>query len=172
MTTSRGLIPAILLGPVLVARHAAVAAPPPTPPDATDHPLSLNLKNLHWDRILPALGKSSPTISILHKDPKSGATRLLIRVPKDFHITPHWHSANETHTVLQGIFVMRCMGKQDTLREAGFNYVPARMVHEAWTTERLGALLFITVDGPWDVNFVSDLPRSMSTERAMAPKPR
>ena len=120
--------------------------------------------------MFPALGEGSPTISIVHKDPRSGATQLLVRVPKDFHVTPHWHSANETHTVLQGIFVMGCMGKQDTLREAGFNYVPARTVHEAWTTERMGALLFITVDGPWDVNFIADAPRSMSMERASTVK--
>jgi quercetin dioxygenase-like cupin family protein len=169
MRASLRLIPAALLL-ALLAVGIAAAGPPPTPPDSTDHPLNLNLKNLHWDKMLPALGEGSPTMSILHKDPKSGATQLLVRVPKDFHVTPHWHSANETHTVVQGVFVMGCMGKQDTLRAAGFNYIPARMIHEAWTTERAGAVLLITVDGPWDVNFIADPPRSRSTERASKTK--
>jgi hypothetical protein len=40
----------------------------------------------------------------------------------------------------------------------GFNYMPARMVHEAWTTA--GSVVFITVDGPWDVNWVQGPPTS------------
>jgi mannose-6-phosphate isomerase-like protein (cupin superfamily) len=149
-----------------LAAGSATAGQPPAPPDSSDAPLNLNLNGVHWDPMLPQLGAVSPMFSILHKDAKTGATQMLIRVPKDFHVTPHWHSANETHTVLQGVFVMECMGKRETLKEGGFNYIPARMVHEAWTTEKEGALLFITVDGPWDVNFVADPPRSMATERA------
>jgi len=166
MRTSLRVIPGILLSVILAVGNAAAAGPPPTPPDSTDHPLSINPKDMHWDKMMPEMGEGSPMISILHKDPKTGATQLLVRVPKDFHVTPHWHSANETHTVLQGAFVLECMGKRETLEEGGFNYVPARMVHEAWTPEKRGALLLITVDGPWDVNFVVDPPRSMSVERA------
>ena len=153
-----------------LAAGSAAAGQPPTPPDSSDAPLNLNLNDVHWDPMMPDLGALSPMISIVHKDAKSGATQVLIRVPKDFHVTPHWHSANETHTVLQGVFVMGCMGKRETLKEGGFNYIPARMVHEAWTTEKEGALLFITVDGPWDVNFVADPPRPMATERAATKK--
>jgi len=160
----------ILASAILSTSHAGAAGPPPTPPDSTDHPLFLNSKDIRWDRMLPDLGEGSPMVSVLHKDAKTGATQLLVRVPKDFHVTPHWHSANETHTVLQGVFVMECMGKRETLEEGGFNYVPARMIHEAWTTEKKGALLLITVDGPWDVNFVADPPRSMSVERASTSK--
>jgi len=156
---------AVLVCAVLAA-GTATAGQPPAPPDSGAMPLNINLNDVHWDAMMPDLGAVSPQISILHRDPKSGATQILIRVPKDFHVTPHWHSANETHTVLQGVFVMECMGKRETLKEGGFNYIPARMVHEAWTTEKEGALLFITVDGPWDVNFIGDPPRSMATERA------
>jgi hypothetical protein len=44
------------------------------------------------------------------------------------------------------------------LGPGGFNYMPARMVHEAWTTA--GAVVFITVVGPWDVNWVQGPPTS------------
>jgi quercetin dioxygenase-like cupin family protein len=161
---------AVAIAVLAGAAGTAAAGPPPTPADSTGHALNINPKDVHWDRMMPDLGEGSPMISILHKDPKTGATQVLIRVPKDFHVTPHWHSANETHTVLQGAFVMECMGKRETLEEGGFNYMPARMIHEAWTTEKKGALLFITVDGPWDVNFVADPPRSMAVERASKAK--
>jgi hypothetical protein len=51
-----------------------------------------------------------------------------------------------------------CEGHKVELGPGGFNYMPARMVHEAWTTP--GSVVFITVDGPWDVNsiFAPQLP--------------
>jgi hypothetical protein len=55
-----------------------------------------------WQMIVPELGNDSPQISILRVDPKTSATQLLIRTPKTMHIPMHWHSANETHTMIQG----------------------------------------------------------------------
>src|SRR5882762_4735368 len=98
MRASLRLVPGILLGALLAVGNVAAAGPPPMPPDSTDHPLNINSKDLHWDKMLPDLGEGSPTISVVHKDAKTGATQILVRVPKDFHVTPHWHSANETHT--------------------------------------------------------------------------
>jgi mannose-6-phosphate isomerase-like protein (cupin superfamily) len=114
---------------------------------------------MQWQRIFPELGERSSEIAILHSDPSSGATRLMIRVPKDFHVPLHWHSANETHTVLSGTFVMECEGRRESLPAGSFNYVPSKMRHQAWTTPDEGALLFITVDGPWDINWVNGPPK-------------
>jgi hypothetical protein len=44
---------------------------------------------------------------ILRIDPQIQATQLMIRVPKDFHVPRHWHSANETHTIISGTFILR-----------------------------------------------------------------
>ena len=44
------------------------------------------------------------------------------------------------------------------LEPGGFNYMPARMEHEARTTP--GPVVFITVDGAWDVNWVEGAPTS------------
>ena len=40
-----------------------------------------NYKDLKWDKILPDLGDKSPEICFLHIDPKTKATKLLIRMP-------------------------------------------------------------------------------------------
>lgn len=116
-----------------------------------------NYKDLKWDKILPDLGESSPEICILHVDPKTKATKLLIRTPKGIHIRKHWHSANETHTMIVGTAVFACDGKRIEQTPGSFNYLPAKMVHEAWVPA--GALVFITVDGAWDVNWVEGRPR-------------
>jgi quercetin dioxygenase-like cupin family protein len=135
------------------------AAPGMSHADSVAHSLNINLSDLKWNRMFPELGEKSSEISILHENPNTHATQLLIRVPKDFHVPMHWHSANETHTVIEGTFVMECEGKRVALNAGGFNYMPAHMRHEAWTTPAQGALLFITVDSAWDINWVKGAPK-------------
>ena len=127
--------------------------------------VNVNLADVPWSRMFPDYGDRSPEISILRSDPDSRATQLLIRVPKNFHVTPHWHSSNETHTVLSGTFIMKCDGRQDTLVAGGFNYVPSKMVHEAWTLPGEPTVVFITVDHGWDVNFVAGPPVPRELEK-------
>lgn len=115
-----------------------------------------NFDELKWNKILPDLGDTSPEICILHVDPKTRATKLTIRTPKAIHVRKHWHSANETHTMIRGKAVFRCDDKKVEQGPGSFNYLPAKMVHEAWLSA--GSVVFITVDGPWDVNWVDGAP--------------
>ena len=94
-------------------------------------------------------------ISILYTNPTTQATYLEIRGPGNQHIARHWHSSNETITVLKGTFTVAHDGSEDktVLAPGGFVYMPAKMIHEAWTGDE-GATYFITVDGKWDVTFV------------------
>ena len=94
-------------------------------------------------------------ISMLYTNPTTQATYLVIRGPGNQHVPRHWHSSNETITVLKGTFTVAHDGSPDKtpLAPGGFLYMPAKMIHEAWTGDD-GATYFITVDGKWDVNFV------------------
>jgi mannose-6-phosphate isomerase-like protein (cupin superfamily) len=123
---------------------------------AMTEPLFKNYQDLNWDRMLPDLGVSSPEICILHVDPLTKATKLMIRTPKALHVRKHWHSANETHTIILGSAVFECDGKRIEQGPGSFNYLPAKMIHEAWVPA--GGLVFITVDGAWDVNWVEGAP--------------
>ncbi len=118
--------------------------------------MSARYEDLKWEAIVPELGDDSPQISILRVDPETRATQLLIRVPKELHVPMHWHSANETHTVVQGTWVFEHEGEREQLGPGGFNYIPAKMRHQAWASD--GSLVFITVDSAWDVNWVSGPP--------------
>ena len=136
----------------------------------TDHAQNLKAKDLKWYRMAPEIGEDSPEITILHVDSTTHAMHLMIRVPSGFTVPEHWHSANETHTVVQGTFIMECEGVRDTLTAGSFNYIPKRMPHRAWTPDAEGTLLLITVDGPWDINFVGGPPvwsklRSLTASR-------
>ena len=123
------------------------------------HPVNITAGEMQWSRMFPELGAKSSEITILHVDSVTGATKLMIRVPANFHVPQHWHSANETHTVVSGTFVIECEGKRTILGAGSFNYVPRTMAHEAWTPIDQGAVLFITVDAAWDVNFVNGPPK-------------
>jgi quercetin dioxygenase-like cupin family protein len=135
---------------------AANVAAPPSKPSPTDHTLNVKFADVQWELFEPDKGPAgSSAIAILHTTPGSHAQQLLIRMPKGSHVPRHWHSADETHTVLKGTFTMDCgEGHQTALSPGSFNYIPARTVHEAWSGPDEDVLLFITVDGPWDLNFL------------------
>lgn len=126
------------------------------------HAVNVKYENIKWEMILPDFGAGSPEIAVLRVDPKSEATELMIRIPKNFHVTRHWHSANETHTVMSGTFIVEAEGKREELGPGSFNYIPSGMIHQAWTRPDEGAVLFVTVDGKWDANFIEGPPRPIT----------
>jgi quercetin dioxygenase-like cupin family protein len=101
--------------------------------------------------MVPEMGKYSPMRTVLHEHPVNHSIQFLIRMPPNFHVPAHFHSANETHTVIEGTFIISVKGKKVALSPGGFNYTPARMMHEAWTPPNQGALIFVTIDGPYDI---------------------
>ncbi len=154
--------------------HAATAAcaqavPLPPPPDTARAAMYAPFASLQWQRIMPELGAGSHEITILHVDPETHATQLMIRVPAGFHVARHWHTANETHTVVSGTFVMDDHGRRVALDAGSFNYMPSHMVHEAWTNPGEGALLFITVDGAWDIHWLEGPPSGPTAPGRLQP---
>ena len=123
---------------------------------AVAHYASVKYEDAQWEKIVPGLGDDSPEIAILRVDPTTGATQLLIRNRRAMHVPRHWHSANETHTVLRGTMVFECDGQRDELGPGSFNYITAKMIHQAWLPA--DGLVFITVDAPWDINWVEGPP--------------
>lgn len=122
-----------------------------------------NYQDLKWSPMFPDLGASSPEVCILSVDPGTQATKLIVRTPKGIHVRKHWHSANETHTVIFGRQTYACEGKRVEQGPGSFNTMPAKMVHEAWFTP--GAVAFITVDGAWDINWVDGPPTAADLSR-------
>jgi quercetin dioxygenase-like cupin family protein len=132
---------------------AQMVTPQQPPPDAATTPLFVNVQDLQWKMGCPELGERSGASVILHVDPKTQATQLLLRVSKNYEVPKHWHTANETHTVISGTFVFECDGKQEEQGPGSFNYMPSKMIHQGWTKDE-ETVLFVTVDGAWDINWV------------------
>jgi quercetin dioxygenase-like cupin family protein len=137
--------------------------------EASAQAMSASYEGLQWQTMVPELGNESPQISILREDPRTHATQLLIRVPKQLHVPMHWHSANETHTVIRGNWAFEHDGKRDELGPGGFNYIPAKMPHQAWASD--DALVFITVDSAWDVNWTGSPPSKADLGKTPSSQP-
>jgi quercetin dioxygenase-like cupin family protein len=80
----------------------------------------------------------------------------MLRSPTTIHVRKHWHSHNETHTVLKGTQVYACDDKKVSQPPGSFNRMPAKVIHEAWVPG--GSLVFITMDGEWDIHWVDGEP--------------
>ena len=155
MSTLRlSIVAAAILAAAPFTLAQTAGGPPAGCPDPSKCPVSLRAEDIKWKKAFPDLGADGPDLAVVHVNPKTQATQLLIRAPKQAVVPWHWHTANETHTIVSGTFIMACEGQKATLGPGSFNYMPSKMVHEAWTTADEGAVLFITVDGAWDVNFV------------------
>lgn len=85
--------------------------------------MNIRFQDLAWNKIFPELGEDSPEIAILRADPRTQATQLMIRVPPNFHVPRHWHSSNETHTIINGTFIMEAEGKREALGAGSFNLI-------------------------------------------------
>ena len=145
-----------LLGVLALPAQSSMQHHPEGANQAGVTPLHARYGDLEWQPIVPELGADSPQVAILRVDDKTHATQLLIRVPKQMHVPVHWHSANETHTVIKGTMVFEHEGQRHELGPGGFNYLPARIHHQAWCSD--DSLVFITVDSGWDINWVSGPP--------------
>jgi quercetin dioxygenase-like cupin family protein len=141
---------------LLTVLAAAAPAAQSGAPAKAGQGMHAKYEELKWQTMAPELGTASPQAAILRVDPKTQATQLLIRIPKQLHVPMHWHSANETHTVIRGRWTFEHDGMRHDLGPGGFNYIPAKAHHQAWASD--DALVFITVDGAWDVNWVAGPP--------------
>ena len=126
----------------------------------------LSPAQIPWQNLSPQLGGRSPQVAVLHVDPATGATTLMIRTPPNFHVPRHWHAAGEKHTVISGTFILQCDGGEAVaLKPGSFNYMPPRVVHQAWTPPDEDCVLFTDVEGPWDVNWVDRPPWELRQNR-------
>ena len=137
----------------IIALAVSVVALPALAQSTNPEPVFKNFNDLKWEKTNPELGDNSQEVAILHVNPITKATELIIRAPKNYHVGKHWHSSNET--VIRGTFVVGHDGSEakTDLTPGSYAYMPAKMIHDAWTKEE-GATFFVTVDGPFDINWV------------------
>ena len=106
------------------AQAAGHAAP------AAAQAIFTNFEDLKWQALLPDYGPGGPEFVMLHTDPKTQATQLMIKMEPGFYVPRHWHTANETHFMLQGKVIFECGDRRGEQGPGSFNYIPAKSVHQ------------------------------------------
>jgi anti-sigma factor ChrR (cupin superfamily) len=140
-----------------------LAQNPSTTHENSNLPVFQTFQTLKWEKTNPELGNSSPEVAILHIDQNTHATSLLIRNPKNFHVPRHWHTGNETITMIRGTFILEHDGGNKVeLGVGSFGYMPAKMIHQGWTKPDEEAVFFVTTDVAFNVNWVDGPPTAAS----------
>ena len=124
---------------------------------------------VQWGPAPPFL-PAGAQIAVLQGNPsEKGAVTLRLRLPANYNIPAHWHSMDETVTVLSGAFHVGMGDKLDrqasqTLEPGGFVSLPATMRHFAWTAKP--TVVQVNLEGPFDIFYVNpaDNPQKTQTQ--------
>lgn len=55
-------------------------------------------------------------------------------------------------------------GQVADLSPGSYNYMPSKMIHEGWTNSEEGTLLYVSFDGPFDINYTDGPPTSQQVQ--------
>ena len=123
----------------------------------SDSQTFINLHDLKWGAAPPSLPKGA-RIAVLQGDPgKSGPFVLRLEVPPKYKVPPHWHSQDESLTVLAGALYLGMgdkfeMGKAYVLNPGGFHFLPGKAHHYAYAKRR--TVIQVNGNGPFDVTYI------------------
>jgi quercetin dioxygenase-like cupin family protein len=170
MSTLRlSIVAAAILAAAAITFAQTAGGPPPSCPDPSKCPVSVRAEDIKWEKAVPNLGADGPDLAVVHVNPKTQATQILIRATKQAVVPWHWHTANEANTVLKGTFTLECEGKRIELGAGSFIYTPARLIHRATFSE--GCMIAISGDGPFDLNWAGAPPTAKKPGEAAIPTP-
>jgi quercetin dioxygenase-like cupin family protein len=170
MSTLRlSIVAAAILAATALTFAQTAGGPPAGCPDPSKCPVSRRAEDIAWEKAFPDLGADGPDLAVVHVNPKTQATQILIRAPKQAVVPWHWHTANEAITVVKGTFTIECEGKKTDLGPGSFTYAPSRLIHRATFSE--GSMIAISADGPFDLNWAGAPPTAKKPGEAAIPKP-
>jgi quercetin dioxygenase-like cupin family protein len=170
MSTLRLSIVAVaVLAAAALAFAQTIGAPRAGCADPSKCPVSLAAEDIQWEKAFAELGADGPDLALVHVNPKTQATQLLIRSTKQVVVPWHWHTPNEAITVLKGTFTVECEGKQIDLDPFSFTYTPSRLIHRA--TFSAGCMIAISADGPFDIHWAGAPPTVKKPGEAATAKP-
>lgn len=129
----------------------------------------VNPGEIKWGPAPPSLPKGAKA-AVLSGDPgKSGPFVVRLSAPAGYRIAPHWHSQNESLTVISGALYLGMGDTMDTrhdhvLKAGGFHYLPGKQHHYAYTHSP--TVVQINGEGPFDINYINekDDPQKMASK--------
>lgn len=151
-----------LLASTIATAAFAVFISGPSIPQGHDHRM-IHPGDLNWSDV-PSLPPGAKIAVI--EGPMTDAVPFTVRLrlPANYRIPAHWHSAVERVTVLSGAFHMGVGDKLDVQKTmpvvtGGMMILLAKTPHFGWTKEE--TLIQLHGTGPWGITYVNpaDDPR-------------
>lgn len=109
------------------------------------------------------------TLAPLHGDMSKGPATLMVRMRAGCMVPYHWHTPSEEMVVLQGTALSQMRGERPVLLRVGaYTQLPSPHVHRFRCTSKVDCLFFLVADAAFDIHFVDDAGKEISTEAALA----
>lgn len=116
----------------------------------------INTKDIKWGAVPPWMPKGAK-IAVLRGDPgQSGPFVIRLLVPPGYKIPPHWHSQDETLTVIAGTVYFGPgdtieTNKAHTLTAGGFHFLSGKDHH--YLVAKSQAVVQVNGNGPFDITY-------------------
>jgi quercetin dioxygenase-like cupin family protein len=108
------------------------------------------------------------TLAPLRGDMGKTAATLMVRMKAGCMVPFHWHTPSEEMVVLQGSPLAQMFGKHPyALKVGSYSQLPTHHVHRFKCTSKVDCLFFLVADGPFDIHFVDEQGKEISTEAAV-----
>jgi quercetin dioxygenase-like cupin family protein len=118
----------------------------------------INPKDIKWSDAPPSMPKGAK-LAVLQGDPgKAGPFVVRLMVPPGYKVAPHWHSQDESLTVISGTLYFGTGDKVETakahmLSTGGFHFLSGKDHHYVFAKTR--AVIQVNGSGPFDMTYVS-----------------
>jgi len=118
-------------------------------------------EDIQWASAPPSMPKGAK-IAVLQGDPgKPGPFVMRLMVPPGYKIAPHWHTQDESLTVISGTLYFGAgdkveTSKAHTVTPGSFHYLSGKDHH--YLVAKSEAVIQINGNGPFDVTYVNAGP--------------
>ena len=118
----------------------------------------VNPKDIKWGTAPPSMPKGAE-IAVLQGDPaKAGPFVIRLMVPPGYKIPPHWHTQDESLTVISGTFYFGTGDKVETsqahtLTAGAFHFLSGKDHH--YLVAKSEAVIQVNGNGPFDITYVN-----------------
>jgi quercetin dioxygenase-like cupin family protein len=125
--------------------------------EASESQVFINPKDIKWGAAPPSMPKGA-RIAALQGDPsKPGPFVIRLMVPTGYKIPPHWHTQDESLTVISGTFYFGTgdkveTGTTHTLTAGGFHFLSGKGHH--YLVAKSQAVIQVNGNGPFDMTYV------------------
>lgn len=104
----------------------------------------------------------------LRGDLGKGPGTLMVRMRPGCVVPFHWHTPSEEILILQGAPLAQMLGERPVILKVGsYSQLPSKHVHRFRCTSKEDCVLFLVADGVFDIHFVDDSGKEISTEEAL-----